>query len=269
MKEITLYEFNNNVKVCYKNKKVSLPKDYSDNVEIYWNSLLKNGKKFFRGEVFTITNISRYSESLFINVELTDYAHFLYTLYKNEFNEHDCRVIHTSVLVETSDGKFVIGVMSNDTFAPQKLQFIGGGIDKADINGEILDLEHNICKEISEELGLDIRDKSIIKDFRPYLIKDGGKTNFLSAIYKLDLWINGDELMDRFERFNQGLIIKGINPELNSLVLIRAEQNSVVNFINSDTRKKDENLIPTLKSAVGLYDVRELISASDSGCTIT
>jgi hypothetical protein len=33
-------------------------KDYSDAVEAYWNSLLKSGKKFFRGEVFTIKNIS-------------------------------------------------------------------------------------------------------------------------------------------------------------------------------------------------------------------
>jgi hypothetical protein len=265
MKEIHVYKFNNNVKVCYTNKKISLPKAYRDSVEIYWNSLLENGKNFFRGDIFTITNISCYGESVFINVELTDYAHFLYTIYKNEFNDHDCRVIHTSVLVETADGKFAIGIMGNDTFAPQKLQFVGGGIDKADLNGEILDLEHNIRKEIAEELGLDTGDKSIIKDFKPYLIKDGGKANFLSAIFKLDLCIDGDELMDRFERFNQGLILKGTVPELSSLVLIIADQNSVENFINSDFRKKDENLIPTLKAAVGLCTVGELIFTDERG----
>lgn len=267
MKEVNVYKFDNNVKVCYRNMKVSLPKDYKASVEGYWNSLIENGKTFFRGDIFTITNISCEGEGVFINVELTDYAHFLYTMYKNEFNEYDCRVIYTSVLVETSDGKFVIGVMGNDTFAPQKLQFVGGGIDKADLSGEILDLEHNIRKEIAEELGIDTGDKGIVKDLNPFLIKDGGRTNFLSAIFKLDLRINGDELMDRFEKFSQELISKGIIPELSSLVLINADQNSVENFINSDYREKDENLIPALRAAIGLCPIRELATIKDNGCT--
>lgn len=257
MREINMYKFGNDVKVYYTNKKVSLPQNYSDNVESYWDSLLKSGKKFFRGDAFTITNISYHGENASIYVQLTDYAHFLYTLNKNVFDENDCRVIYTSALVETSDGKFAIGIMNKDTFAPQKLQFIGGGIDKDDINGELLDLEHNIQKEILEELGLNTSDKKIVKNFEPYLLKNGGKSNFLSAIFKLDLSIGENELMDRFERYNKGLILKGISPELSSLVFIKAEQNSIENFINSDLREKDENLIPTLKAAVGLHSVKK------------
>jgi len=256
MKEINIYKFNNNVKVHYTNKKVSLPQAYSDKMEEHWNSLLKKGDKFFRGDVFTITDISYCNESLSISVELTDYAHFLYTVHKGNFEEYDCRVINTSVLVETADGKFVIGLMNKDTFAPQKLQFVGGGIDKDDINGEMLDLEHNIKKEIGEELGVDITDRNVVKSLSPYFFKEGGKSNFLSAIFKLDLVINEAELMDKFQAYNQGLISKGINPELSSLVLIKSDQASVENFINNDLRQKDENLIPTLKAAVGLSLVK-------------
>lgn len=256
MKEIHIYKFDNNVKVHYTNKRVSLPKEYREKMEMYWNSLLKEGKKFFRGDVFTITDISCQYKNIIISVELTDYAHFLYTIHKGVFEEYDCRVIHTSVLVETSDGKFVIGVMNKDTFAPQKLQFIGGGIDKDDINGELLDLEHNIRKEIGEELGVDTTDENIVKDFRQYFLKDGGKSNFLSAIFKLDLEIDEAELMDRFHRYNQELISQGISPELSSLEIIKADPNSVENFINSDLREKDENLIPTLKVAAGLSSVK-------------
>lgn len=260
MKEINIYKFNNNVKVYFTNKRVSLPKNYSDSMEKYWESLLKSGKKFFRGDIFTITNITYCGECISIYVELTDYAHFLYTMHKNVFDENDCRVIHTSVLIETSDGKFVIGVMNNDTYAPEKLQFIGGGIDKDDLDESLLDLEHNIRKEISEEIGLDTANKDIIKDFTPYVLKDGGKSNFISAIFKLDLNIDEDELMDRFKSFNEGLIQQGISPELRSLLLIKAEQDSVECFINEDLREKDENLIPTLKAAVGLYKVKNFDS---------
>lgn len=257
MKDINIYKFNNNVKIGYSGEKITLPKDYSDAVEAHWNSLLKSGKKFFRGEVFTIKNISCQGEKVFIDVKMTDYAHFLYTLHRNEFNGNDCRVIYTSVLIETSDGKFVIGAMRDDTAVPYKLQFVGGGVDKDDINGDVLDLKHNIRKEIAEEVGLDTEDKNIIKDFRPYLLKDGGKTNFLSAIYKLDLCIDEDEFLDRFNRFNKELILKGISPELSSLVFVKADQNSVDNFINIDSRNKDENLIPALMAAVGRYTVKE------------
>lgn len=258
MREINIYNFNNNVKVYYTSKRVLLPKEYSDNMEEHWNSLLKKGNKSFRGDVFTITDISCFDESLNIYVELTDYAHFLYTIHKGKFEEYDCRVIHTSVLIETSDRKFVIGVMSKNTFAPDKLQFVGGGIDKDDINGDFLDLEHNIKKEISEEIGINITDGNIVKDFRPYFLKDGGKSNFLSAIFKLDLAIDEAEIMERFQRYNQELISQKISPELSSLVFIKAEQGSIKDFIYNDLREKDENLIPTLEAAVGLRNIKEL-----------
>lgn len=260
MKDINIYKFNDNVNICYSDRKISLPKDYSDAVEAYWNSLLKSGKKFFRGEVFTIKDINCQGENVYINVGQTDYAHFLYTLHRNEFGENDCRVIYTSVLIETSDRRFVIGVMGNETAAPYKLQFIGGGIDKDDINGDMLDLKHNICKEIYEEIGLDIEDKNTVKDFRPYILKDGGKTNFLSAIYRLQLCLGKDELMNMFERYNQGLTLKGISPEISSLLFIDADQNALKNFIDRDFRNKDENLIPTLKAAMGLQSIKESIN---------
>jgi len=256
MKEINIYNFDNNVKVHYTNKRVSLPKEYSDNMEEHWNSLLKKGDKFFRGDVFTITDISYFDEILNIFVELTDYAHFLYTIHKGKFEQYDCRVIYTSVLIETSDRKFVIGVMSKNTFAPDKLQFIGGGIDKDDINGDFLDMEHNIRKEIGEEIGIDTTDGNIVKDFRPYFFKDGGKSNFLSAIFKLDLAIDEAEIMDKFQRYNQELISQKISPELSSLVFIKAEQDSIKDFIYNDSREKDENLIPTLEAAVGLRNIK-------------
>lgn len=39
----------------------------------------------------------------------------------------------------------------------------------------LLGLEHNIRKEITEEQDLNIGHKNIIKDFKPYFIKDGGR----------------------------------------------------------------------------------------------
>lgn len=158
MIEISLYSFSDNVKVYFNQRKIVLPKAYSDSCEAYWESLLKGGKRYFRGDIFTIVDVKHGNEGITLYTELTDYAHFLYTIHKNVYEEHDCRVIYTSVLVETADGKFVIGVMGEDTFAPQKLQLFGGGIDKGDIKGNEIDLEHSAKKEIAEELGIDADD---------------------------------------------------------------------------------------------------------------
>jgi len=252
VRDINIYKFDNNVIVYYTNKRVSLPEEYKGEVEKYWKLLLQSGKKFFRGDIFTVTSIKKCSKYIEIFVELTDYAHYLYTIHKNTYSENDCRIIYTSVLIETSDEKLVLGKMNIDTAAPQKLQFVGGGIDKDDINGNIIDLVHNVKKEVLEELGINTDDKDIIKEFRPYLLKDGGHTNFLSVIYKLDLRINEIELLNRFYRYSEELVQQGISPELSSLVLIKSDCDSINDFILNDTREKDENLIPTLKIAAGI-----------------
>ena len=248
MREITISEFNN-INVYYSNEKIILPKEYSDEVEKYWNSLLQGGKKFFRGDSYTITKIETNADCVNIYVQLTDYAHFLYTIYKNTYTEHDCRVIYTSVLIKTSDKKFILGEMNTGTAFPDKLGFIGGGIDKNDIKGNSLDLDHNIEKEIFEELGIDVRDKNIVKELKPCFFKNGGHNNFLSAIFKMDLLIDENQFRDIFNNYKQRLISEGETPEIRSLIFIQADIKSVNDFINNDTREKDSNVIPTLIAA--------------------
>lgn len=255
MSEIIISKFSNNVKVHYTNEKISLPSDYSEEVKKHWESLLNSGKNFFNGDIFTIYNIEANEDVINIFVGLTDYAHFLYTLHKNKYEDNDCRIIHTSVLIQTSDNKFAIGEMNEDTAFPFKLQFIGGGIDKEDIKGEFLDLEHNIKKEISEELGIEVENKNIVRSLNPCYLKSGGKSNFLSAIFKLELLIDEDEFKELLNKHNEGLALKREMQEIRSLIFIATEKKAVEEFINRDKREKDENLIATLEAAVGIRPV--------------
>jgi 8-oxo-dGTP pyrophosphatase MutT (NUDIX family) len=257
MSEISLYSFSDNVKVCFNQKKVSLPKQYSDDCDAHWESLRKKGKKYFRGDIFTISDIKHDSQGIMISVELTDYAHFLYTINKNVYEDYDCRVVYTSILVETADGKFVIGIMGEDTFAPQKLQLFGGGIDKGDIQDNEIDLAHSAKKEIAEELGIDVNDYRMVRQFRPYLLKEGGRSNFYSAVFKLDLLLNQDEVKNNYKQYVQQLSRQGIKPELESLLFVSRELDAIEKLA-SDKREKDENLIPVLKASVGLFPVNEL-----------
>ena len=255
MNEIIISEFNNNINVYYTNKKRTLPMAYSESVNRHWESLLMSGKKFFNGDVFTINNIEVNEDSVNIFVGLTDYAHFLYTINKNNYEDNDCRVIHTSVLIETIDNKFAIGEMNQGTAFPFKLQFIGGGLDKSDIKGDILDLEHNIKKEILEELGIEVENKSIVKSLKPCYLKSGGQSNFLSAIYKLKLLINEEQLKLLLNNHNEDLALKMEMQEIRSLIFLDAKKQAIEEFVTKDTRDKDGNLIATLEAAVGIRPV--------------
>ncbi|MBU3145442.1 NUDIX hydrolase [Clostridium sp. CF012] len=255
MSETIISEFNNNIKVYYTNQKKTLPVAYSEAVNKHWENLLISGKKFFNGDVFTINNIESNEDGVNIFVGLTDYAHFLYTINKNNYEDNDCRIIHTSVLIETNDNKFAIGEMNEGTAFPFKLQFIGGGIDKGDIKGEILDLEHNIKKEILEELGIEVENKSTVKSLKPCYLKSGGQSNFLSAIFKLELLIDEDELKVLLNKHNEDLALKMEMQEIRSLIFIDANKQAIEEFITKDKRAKDGNLIATLEAAVGIRAV--------------
>jgi len=255
MIETNISEFNDNVKVYYTNQKINLPNEYRKRVENHWESLLSSGKKFFNGDGFSIQKIEINEGCINIFVGLTDYAHFLYTIHKNNYEDNDCRIIHTSVLIQTSDNKFAIGEMNEDTAFPFKLQFIGGGIDKEDIKGEILDLEHNIKKEILEELGIEAGNKDIVKSLKPCYLKSGGKSNFLSAIFKLELLINEDKLKELLNNHNEKLALKMEMQEIRTLIFLNSEKEAIEEFVTNDKREKDENLIATLEAAVGIKPV--------------
>jgi 8-oxo-dGTP pyrophosphatase MutT (NUDIX family) len=237
---------------------VTLPKDYVEEVEKHWHELMDKGKPFSRGVVFTISSIEKDKENADIFVKATDYAHYLCTTYKGNFTESDCRVIHTSALIETLDKKYVLGEMNITTSAPHRLQFIGGGLDKGDIKGDIVDLEHNMRKEISEELGIDVNNSGIVKKLEPCYLESGGDSSFLSAVFKLELLIDENELLDIFNKHNEHQISQGISPELISLIFIPADKESVEQFIANESREINHNVIPIFKVATGLCEIDDL-----------
>jgi len=259
MRKTIISRFHQGVNTYYTNEKISLPKDYSDQVEKHWQELQQAGKDFFRGDVYTISKIEDTNERLDIFVSKTDYAHFLYTIHREKFVEPDCRIIHTAVLIETINGKFVIGEMNLGTAAPGKFQFIGGGIDKNDIKNNVFDLRHNIEKEINEEIGIDVEDKTLVKELKPYVLKSGGKDNFLSAIFKMSLLINEDELDKILNQHNEKLIGRGENPEIKSLICVNKNRDAIEEFVKDNSREKDENLNATLMAAIGIIPIEDYI----------
>jgi 8-oxo-dGTP pyrophosphatase MutT (NUDIX family) len=255
MKEVKISTFDNNINVYYTDKRICLPVEYRSRVDTHWNELIKSGKSFFNGDIFSISRIECKDDEVNIFVGLTDYAHFLYTIHNKSYSELDCRVIYTSVMIETSDEKYAIGVMNTNTAFPDKLQFIGGGIDRGDIMGGIIDLRHSIEKEINEELGIDVDDGSIVKSLQPCFLKSGGDSGFLSAIFKMELLIDENQLTAILRLHNEKTFSLGDKPEIRALVFVDKGKDSISSFIDGDRRMKDENLAAALMADSGMISI--------------
>ena len=157
--------------VRFSNKDVLLPEIVQSKINSYWQELLDSGKSYKRGEVFTVTHKETAGNTVNILVEKTDYAHYLYCQNKESLDENGVHIIHTAVLVESSDGYFLFGEMGPQTSRHGIVQLCGGGIDNDDLRGEYFDLKHNIIKELQEELNIDVSDTSRVTYFDEAYLK--------------------------------------------------------------------------------------------------
>ncbi|TCJ80385.1 UNVERIFIED_ORG: 8-oxo-dGTP pyrophosphatase MutT (NUDIX family) [Anoxybacillus amylolyticus] len=197
MSKVIIQNIKSKITAFYHGETIELNERDKREINEYWEKLINDGRPLIRGPVFTILDISNSHNELNINLSLTDYAHYMYTINNPGRLTRECMVVFTSALVETVDGYLVIGEMGSHTSTPGRLQCPGGGIDKSDIKGRIVDFEGNIVSELAEELGIEqgIDYHKVI----PKYIKTGGDNNFVAIIFYVNISLTKDELQRRFE----------------------------------------------------------------------
>ncbi|EKE18799.1 MAG: hypothetical protein ACD_9C00231G0001 [uncultured bacterium] len=247
------------VKVSFLSKKlivrlgqslVHLPNDIQEKIDAYWQELLKNGKKYKRGEVFTVTKKDETDKTVEVLVEKTDYAHYLYCQNVDNLGDYGVHIIHTAILVETSDGKIIFGKMGEHTSRAGIFQLCGGGIDNHDLRGDVFDFDHNISKESMEELGMDIADKKRIKNFRQAYFKDGGPTDKMTVVYSVELTETSSEFMEKYAKYAESLICSGENPEFGEIIILAKNKTDIREFFTKNIEKCDEYMNPLFEFIV-------------------
>jgi 8-oxo-dGTP pyrophosphatase MutT (NUDIX family) len=245
--KVSLRTIDNGISVRYTGKKARLPECYRRKVERHWSELVEQGKKFYNGRLFSLARCTT-SRSVEISLDSTDYAHFIYTIHKRSEDKNDCRVLYVSALLKTQDGYYILGIMGKETFAPGKLQLVGGGIDEECLKGRKVGLRGCIKKEIKEELGLQIEKVSVCRRFGPRYFVSGGAHGFMSIVFTGVIKHEKDVMFTLFRRHNDRLIIKGRKPEFASLKFIKADVSSAEEFFHNQKRRMDDNLIPAIRA---------------------
>jgi 8-oxo-dGTP pyrophosphatase MutT (NUDIX family) len=233
-----------NLIVRLSGKSVTLPRDIQDAIDAYWESLLQSGKTYTRGEVFTVTKKETFDDRIELLVEKTDYAHYLYCQNIDQLGKYGVHIIHTAALVETCDEKLIFGKMGDQTSRSGIYQLCGGGIDNDDVKGDTFDFEHNIVKELQEELGIDAYDTQRVQSFELAYLKEGGPTDKMTVVYSVKLSETRDEFLQKYALFAKQLQEKKELPEFGEIVVIEKNKQGIEDFLSRKDVKLDEYMRP-------------------------
>ncbi len=238
------------ITVRFSNKEVVLLEGIQSKVNTYWDELIASGKPYKRGEVFTVTQKEVSGEAINILVEKTDYAHYLYCQNVESLNENGVHIIHTAVLVETSDDYYIFGEMGHQTSRHGIIQLCGGGIDNDDLKGEYFDFKHNITKELQEELDIDVSDTSRIMYFDEAYLKEGGPTDKMTVVFRVVLNETKEEFLKKYESFVDILNKNGEDPEFGKIIALKKDNQEIIDFFSKESLMLDEYMKPLFDQIV-------------------
>jgi 8-oxo-dGTP pyrophosphatase MutT (NUDIX family) len=234
------------IKVIYKGEKTPLSPENLLLINEYWGKLQDSGKKYFRGEVFAIKRITENSKQIAVQLTLTDYAHYVYSLHHpGKPVGFACKVAHALVLLETKDDFLVFGKMAGYTAHPGRYQCVGGGIDLSDLAGREIDFEKNIRRELAEEVGIQMDDKTIAGDIQKKYLKTKGSRGSFAIIYKMKLSVDRDDFSDFFKIFQDELRKKNENPEFEELIFVG--KSNFDHISEKIKRQSDDYLLPLIE----------------------
>ena len=220
----------------YENRSFSLPIELKENIEIFWNKLVKENLNLFNGENHCVESIIEYDEYIEMKVVRTNYATYLYSE-RIGIPDKKFKIIHiwSGILLETKDNYFVIGEMDNTTSVPRCLQIPGGGTSDEDIKNDILDINTNLKRELKEELNLNLEN---IKYEMKYLECPSEKRSVYGflAIGKLDM--RKEELNKHFEEYKEYIYKNNLEQEFSKLVFI-SKNNALKELDKLDNPKRE------------------------------
>ena len=235
MKENKIVEVTKPVKLKLLEGKFILPPEIQAKVDTFWEELVREKPYYRRGEAFTVSSICEKDDCVEVKVAATDYAHYVYTRAMRLPEEYAFNNMHTSCVIETVDGVLVFGLTGKNTAKIGIVQCVGGGLDRDDVRGNEIDLEHNIKKELREEVGVDVNDEKVVSNLKLSYLKYTFNEKFFSiaAIFYLKLKLSEKEFIAHYKEFEKELKEKGQVPELQKLICLPRKEAAIQELLRN------------------------------------
>lgn len=207
-----------------------------------WIARQRSGANFRRGDVLSVTAVKRAADELVLDLQLTDYAHYLYTIAGRHGTPAACRVVYTSALLITSDQRYVFGEMAPHTSTPGRLQCAGGGLELAALRGDTFDLAVDLGHELVEELGVDAGDPRDVRTIALRYLKSEGSDGFFGVVFRVQLAMSWQDLQVRSAEHASALRACGSLPEFERLIAVEASTAAIERCFRDDHRDRVDYL---------------------------
>ncbi len=251
MQKISIHKKTKEPIVRYINKEIILPDDLQNEIDKYWKSQIKDGRKYFNGELFALDEVIENKNKFEISVLKTNFAHLLYNRkVEHDLDKYNVNTVFSSGLVITRDNKIILGKMGEQTSLAGKLQFSGGGLEFGDLGKDgIFDMRHSLNKELGEELGINVFDKDYVEQMNFYCIKSGGNEN-IAIVYKINLKNSSEAFLQKYKLFTEQLNKNNILPEFEEIVFVSMKTNNIEEFIKNNKNEIADYISGVLRSVV-------------------
>jgi 8-oxo-dGTP pyrophosphatase MutT (NUDIX family) len=215
--------------IHYKEQFISLPDEVRTEIKKCWKDTLSSGRRYTNGELFTIASMIDEGDCLDLSLYLTTYDHYIYSAKKNFVGRYICRSLAANILFLTSDGYYVLAVMSDRTSLPGKIKFIGGAFSKGDVKDGEIDAFHCIKREVKEEIGLDMENQNIFHHASPKYFVTRPNLSFLNILFVGALMIPQEELAAFFKEYKANTVSDDF--ELSDLYFLHNDSDSIKDFV--------------------------------------
>jgi len=201
---IILGQFNRNTLVVIGDDSIySPPRFLSELSDRVWDELIqttkRNGGRVWNGVIYRLVNFVDLGNNTQIFLGTTDFKMHYTTsfavdkLKKIPFVKRP-NGIYVSSYIETSDNRFVFGVKSAQSIAKEKINFIGGNLNKDEmVINHTDDIFRFYEKELEEELGVK---KESINNISGLAIFQGDNMR-ICVLLKCDLSISSREIKNK------------------------------------------------------------------------
>lgn len=230
------------------NNDISLPAHLRAKIDEYWQRRVQDNPHLHNGEVYTIVGQNEAPNAWEFELAKTDYAHFVYSREIGGLAEKAVHVIHPACLV-IAGGQLIFGQMAAHTSLAGTIQCCGGGLDDDALKTDgTMDINMTMTSELREELGLNVRDSSLVKSFKPELLLFVDSQKVVLA-YSLELKITAEQFLERYDKFAGRLFDEGSKPEFDRLLTVKANAADVEAFIKKHWAKLNQYMPMLLRAA--------------------
>lgn len=219
-------KLNKKIEVIKKEGVFKLPEDLQKKIENFWEKQVEENPHLFNGEVYNVTKFEELQDKIKISIQKTNYAHHLFDERVGIEGKYACYNLSSGILLETKDGYYIVGEMSQITSFPKGLQIIGGTLDQNDIkeDGQV-DIINNVARELKEEINIDLFDKSIVQEYKmKYMEIPQERRHLYRPIMKGILTITAKEMKEKYSEYKRMLGQTGEDIEFERLHFIKKEQ---------------------------------------------